>query len=107
MATKKVSIEETNPVKELIKQRRSQMLIHSCLYYEMNESIVSDNQWQKWADDLVLLQQNFPELCNMDFYDSYFENWDGSTGFDLPLRDPWVYNKALYIKKLEAQNTSV
>lgn len=85
---------------EKIKQRRSQMLIHSCLYYEMNESIVDDHTWQKWANELAELQKNHPDECNMDFYDEHFKDWDGSSGYHLPLRDPWVYGKAKYILEL-------
>ena len=43
-------------IQELIKRRRAQMLIHSCIYYEMNTNIVSDDTWQKWADELESLQ---------------------------------------------------
>lgn len=33
-------------VVELIRRRRLQLLIHSCIYYEYNESIVTDEQWK-------------------------------------------------------------
>ena len=29
-------------IKEKIKQRRTQMLVHSCIYYELNDNIVPD-----------------------------------------------------------------
>ena len=66
----------------------------------MNESIVDDHTWQEWADELAELQKNYPEECNMNFYDEYFKDWDGSSGYHLPLRDPWVYGKAKYILEL-------
>lgn len=87
-------------IKEKIKQRRAQMLIHSCLYYDMDDSIVSDHCWQKWADELAELQTKYPECCNLDFYDKVFSNWDGSTGYHLPHRDPWVHGKAVYILRI-------
>ena len=86
--------EESQKIKEKIKQRRTQMLVHSCLYYELNEDIVDDATWQKWADELRELQKDNPLLCNIDFYDEAFVRWDGSTGHHLPLKDQWVLDRA-------------
>ena len=82
---------------ELIRRRRAQMLIHSCIYYEVNESIISDHQWQAWADELQKLQEQNPNCLKIDFYDWEFRDWDGATGAHLPHRDPWVYAKSLQI----------
>ena len=35
-----------------IKQRRLQLLVHSCIYYEFNQSIVDDATWARWAVEL-------------------------------------------------------
>jgi len=91
-------------VKEKIRQRRSQMLVHSCLYYEMDESIVSDDKWQQWANELALLQDENPNDCNIDFYDKEFEDWTGASGAFLPLNDPKVRSKAAYILKISENN---
>lgn len=82
---------------EKIKQRRAQMLVHSCIYYELNESIVSDHKWQEWADELQQLQIHHPDCMTIGFFDWEFRNWDGATGNHLPHRDPWVFAKANYI----------
>lgn len=87
-------------VKEKIRQRRAQMLIHSCIYYELNDNIISDHQWQAWADELEMLQRKNPKACQIDFFDYEFKDWNGSTGNHLPHRDPWVLNKATYLLKL-------
>ena len=86
--------EDSQKIKEKIKQRRTQMLVHSCLYYELNENIVDDATWQKWADELRDLQKEHPLLCQLEFFDEAFARWDGSTGHHLPLRDPWVMSRA-------------
>ena len=91
---------DTDTIKALIRRRRAQMLIHSCLYYEMSESIVSDHQWQAWADELEKLQKDNPDCCNIKFFDREFFDWDGSTGNHLPHRHPWVYGKSEYILEL-------
>ena len=71
------------------------MLVHSYLYYEMDESVIDDHTWQRWANELAELQDNNPDSCNIGFFDKEFEGWNGSSGYDLPLRNPWVYDKAL------------
>ncbi len=84
-------------IQERIKQRRSQMLIHSHLYYGCDEPVISDDEWQKWANELVELQKEHP--YPIGFYDKMFEDWDGSSGFHL-VADTWVRNKALDILAL-------
>ena len=48
-------------IKEKIRQRRRQMLVHSYIYYELDDNIVSDAQWAKWAKELEQLQKNYPK----------------------------------------------
>ena len=83
-------------IKELIRQRRSQMLVHSYIYYWYNDNLVSDDTWQKWADELATIQRQHPEECKIDFYDTVFSDWTGATGSHLP-KDDWVVNKAMNI----------
>lgn len=76
---------------ERIKQLRSKMLVHSYLYYHRDTSIVSDHQWQDWANELTTLQKLYPDPIG--FYDNEFQDWDGSTGMHLPINN-WIYQKA-------------
>ena len=79
---------------ELIQQRRLQLLVHSRIYYVLNNNIISDKQFDEFAKELVQLQKDYPQISkDVIFYDA-FKNWDGTTGFDLPLEDPWVVQKA-------------
>lgn len=67
-------------IKEKIRQRRRQMLVHSYIYYELNENIVSDHTWAKWAKELQELQEKYPkESVEVEEYEQ-FKNWDGSSG---------------------------
>ena len=84
---------------KMIKRRRGQILVHSCLYYEMDSPIISDEKWQEWADDLEHRQSLEKDLY-IDYYDMAFRDWTGATGAHLPHRDPWVYNKALYLLRI-------
>lgn len=87
-------------IKSKIRQRRSQMLVHSCAYYEFDTSLVDDDTWQKWANELSELQDKYPQFCHINFFDKEFQNWTGDTGYHLPLRDTYVYNKTMYIMKI-------
>lgn len=66
------------------------MLVHSYLYYHLDASIISDDIWQKWADELVELQK---ECKTIGFYDDEFDDWDGSTGCHLVTHN-WIKEKA-------------
>ena len=56
------------------------MLVHSYIYYELNENIVSDAQWSKWAVELAELQKKYPkESAEVEYYED-FKDWDGSSG---------------------------
>jgi hypothetical protein len=57
----------------------------------MDTSIVSDDDWQRWANELQYLQEIYPEPIG--FYDEVFKDWDGTTGMHLP-KDDWVRDKA-------------
>ncbi len=85
-------VEQT--IKEKIKQRRAQMLVHSYIYYQLDDNIVSDHTWQQWADELTELQNANPSECNIDYYDKEFKDWNGASGAFLPLDDPKVIAKA-------------
>ena len=49
-------------IAEKIQQRRYQMLIHSCIYYELDQNVFSDAQWNKWAKELRDLQKKYTEI---------------------------------------------
>jgi hypothetical protein len=85
--------EELN-IAEKIQQRRLQILVHSCIYYEYNKNIISDRQFDIWGKELVQLQKDYPDIASQIIYADAFEGFDASTGFDLPIRDEWVMKKA-------------
>ena len=68
-------------VVEAIGRRRRQMLVHSCIYYALDENVVDDHTWTKWAQQLAKLQDKYGH--RVGFYDSMFEDWDGSSGHHL------------------------
>lgn len=68
------------------------MLLHSCIYYVFDDSLVDDNVWQKWANELRDLQVEYGS--EIGYYDKEFADWDGSSGVFLPLKEEWVLRKA-------------
>ena len=76
-----------------IKQRRLQLLVHSCIYYEFNQSIVDDATWAKWAIELEQLQAAYPAIADKVEWAATFKDFDHIKGYNLPVRDPWVMRK--------------
>lgn len=81
-------------IADLILRRRQQLLVHSCIYYNMDRNLISDRQWDMWARELRQLQEDHPYISEqVEWYDA-FKDWDASSGAFLPLKDSWVINKA-------------
>ena len=95
-----------NNIKDLINQRRSQMLVHSYLYYGLDESIVDDQTFDKWARELVKLQDDYPDVASKCIYAGNFKEFDGTTGFHLP-RDLWVRTKALRLLNYHKKHQNI
>lgn len=81
-------------IAKLIERRRRQLIVHSVIYYKLGESIIGDYDWSMWAKELVELQEQYPNIAKTCPYAEAFEGFDGSTGMDLPLDDPWAIKKA-------------
>lgn len=81
-------------IAELITRRRRQILVHSIIYYEMDDCLISDPQWAQWAIELENLQKQYPQIAKNCIYAEEFKDFDHSTGYNLPLNDPWGVNKA-------------
>lgn len=81
-------------IAEKIQQRRYQMLMHSCIYYHLNQNSISDKQWDTWARELRDLQNQYPEISKQVTLYEYFKDWDASTGAFLPITESWVVAKA-------------
>ena len=44
------------PIASKIQQRRLQMLVHSYIYYKLDENIISDHAFNYWGHELANLQ---------------------------------------------------
>ena len=86
--------EMNQKISDLIQRRRLQLLVHSCIYYELDQNIISDKQWDEWARELVKLQKDYPEESKEVIWYDAFKDWDASTGAFLPIKDEWVVRKS-------------
>lgn len=81
-------------IAEKIQQRRYQLLVHSCIYYELNQNIISDAVWNTWSEELKELQSKYPDISKEITLHEYFKDWNGSTGAFLPIKLDWVISIA-------------
>lgn len=68
---------------EKIEYAERYILIHSIIYYEMNNNIISDKKFDKKARSLVKLIEKYPKSSKKSEYYPAFYDFDGSTGFHL------------------------
>ena len=90
---------------EKISQRRRQILVHSCIYYILNENIIDDFKYDKWARELKALVKKYPTSAKQAVLVNEFEEWDKYdclSGYNLPIQGQWVVNKAQQL--LERKN---
>ncbi|MEH7117241.1 hypothetical protein V7128_07440 [Neobacillus vireti] len=89
---------------ELMNRRERQLTVHSFLYYQLNESIISDHTFDLWSKELVDLMEQYPEEFKQTVFYNDFKDFDGSSGFDLPYGNPNIqsigYRLLEYHRKL-------
>ena len=84
-------------------QRERQLLVHSYIYYELNDSIIPDDKWSRWAAELAELRDAHPDIFKQSAYAEAFADFDPSTGYNLYrwyMRSE-IVNKALYLLKMQ------
>ena len=63
------------------------ILVHSMLYYDMDESVISDKKYDKLSRLLAdKIKEIGPKKLESTQYGYVFYDFDGSTGFDLTSR---------------------
>ena len=72
--------------KEKIQLLQRSILVNSYAYYELNENILSDYQYDANTRMLLSLKESNPEAFKKSRYYKYFDNFESGTGFDLTYR---------------------
>lgn len=69
--------------KEKIQLLQRSILVNSYAYYELNENILADYQYDRNTRQLLELKESNPEAYCKSRYARYFDNFESGTGFDL------------------------
>ena len=84
---------------EKINQRERQLLVHCCLYYGMNENIISDDKYDFFSFDLADLIKKYPDDFKKSAYYKDFLEFNPSTGLGIKYRKPEIIKVAYHLKK--------
>ena len=68
-------------------------MVHSVLYYRMNTSLITDQLFDQWCKELVMLQKGNPKEASEAEFSEEFKNFTGETGFHFS-DQPWAVEKA-------------
>lgn len=77
-------------LKEIVKLRR-EVIVHSYIYYGKDSNVISDHEWTAKAQKLASLHAKHGIAIN--FYDHFFEDWDGSSGHHF--RSNWEHDEGV------------
>lgn len=94
-----------NELLEWMNRRERQILVHSFLYYQLNENIISDYTFDRWSKELAQAIKEHPDTFKQSVYAEEFKDFDGSSGYDLPFHLPEIQNIGYRLLKLNAKRT--
>lgn len=93
-------------IKDRISYLERWILVHSFIYYELNDNVISDKQFDKNARLLASKIEKYgsKKIASTE-YGYVFYDFDGSTGFDLIHRlnkkdRAWIEHIANYVLRL-------
>lgn len=60
------------------------IILHSYIYYELNNNVISDKKYDEKSKELVRYKNEYPELWkNSMYYKQFGDEYNGATGFTL------------------------
>ena len=60
------------------------IIVHSYIYYELDNNVISDKRYDEKAKELVRYKNEYPDLWKSSMYYKQFgDEYNGSTGFTL------------------------
>ena len=60
------------------------IIVHSYIYYECNNNIISDKKYDEKAKELMRLKNEYPDLWESSmYYQQFGDDYNGATGFTL------------------------
>lgn len=60
------------------------IILHSYIYYELDDNVISDKDYDMKARELVKYKNEYPELWkSSEYYKQFGDDYNGATGFTL------------------------
>ena len=60
------------------------IIVHSYIYYELDNNIISDREYDAKSKELVRYKNEYPELWkSSEYYKQFGDDYTGATGFNL------------------------
>lgn len=60
------------------------IIVHSYIYYELNNNVISDREYDAKSKELVKYKNEHPDLWkNSMYYKQFGDDYNGATGFTL------------------------
>ena len=60
------------------------IILHSYIYYELNDNVISDKDYDARAKELVKYKNEYPDLWkSSEYYKQFGDDYSGATGFTL------------------------
>jgi len=63
---------------DLLNRRHRQLLVHSFLYYKLDETIIADQEFDKLCRETIQLHKDYPEIAKKAVYYDICKNFDES-----------------------------
>lgn len=80
--------DDLNLVADYILWARHEIMVHSCIYYQLCDIAIPDYTWDMLAKALAEIQENYPHVSDeVNYYSEYFEDFTGATGCHFPHYD--------------------
>lgn len=78
------SVKELLTMQDLINYTQRKIIVHSYIYYELNDNVISDREYDDLCKKLVALKNEHPDLWrSSEYYKQFGEDYNGATGFTL------------------------
>lgn len=101
-----ISKEEEAKVIELITRRQRQIIVHSYLYYKLDETIIPDTTFDAWYFQLLDLQKKYHDIAKKAPYWCIAKQFDETgSGYFIKKYPPELIGQALivldYVRKMK------
>lgn len=72
------------PVQEYIDWLQRYIIVHSYIYYNNDDNVISDMKYDAKAKELAALKEAYPEKWkNSEYYEQFGDDYTGVTGFGI------------------------